>query len=110
MELYIDIDVLGIQEMHFLGEETERSEVWGRIKRMGMSESYKGQKKEGVVILLSERIDEGILESRIVNSRFFLRWHASSIQVELQLSINHETSAKSAKGNCRSKETNKKWT
>ena len=69
-----DLDVLGLQETHLVGEGTEEgNKLWEGLRGIacwsGLKEGYKGKKKEGVAILMSERMSKLVIECRSVNSR-----------------------------------------
>ena len=68
------LDVLGVQETHLLGKgEGGQRGVWKGMKGWtcwsGMSEEYKGRKKMGVAVLLSERMNECVIEYENVSAR-----------------------------------------
>ena len=68
------MDVLGLQETHLLGEGVDgRDSRWEGLKGWacwsGMSDGYKGKKKMGVALLMSERMSETVVECKSVNAR-----------------------------------------
>ena len=64
-----ELDVLGIQETHMIGEGTDgREDEWEGLKGYacwsGLSDNYVGRKKEGVAILISERMREIMIDGK----------------------------------------------
>ena len=71
------LDVLGVSETHLRGkgaaEGSIREGVWRGVEGMvvwsGLQEEYKGKAKEGVAILLSPRMSDGVIDFECIDSR-----------------------------------------
>ena len=71
------MDVLGVSETHLRGKGAVEGSVseglWEGVEGMvvwsGVKEEYKGRAKEGVAILLSSRMSEGVIEYDCIDSR-----------------------------------------